>query len=188
MLFPLKIKLFLREIAFSTTNLDYVQIPDSWSTLVDHYSTVSIWAWHNLAITLAIFSKPFNNSHFKNAGSLVHETGVAIGDMAELSRDAKQIREVVNKLSNFKLDSTELTCLKAICLFRPGKRKTLHRVNYQKVEFDWWVSDVVGLTQHSQIEMLQDQSHLMLQEYCQQNTTGIACKVGSNIGGLCKIR
>ena len=67
---------------------------------------------------------------------MVHETGVAIGDMAELSRDAKQIREVVNKLSNFKLDSTELTCLKAICLFRPGKRKTLHRVNYQKVEFD----------------------------------------------------
>ena len=111
-----------------------------------------------------------------------------MGDMAELSRDAKQIREVVNKLSNFKLDSTELTCLKAICLFRPGKRKKLGKINYRMDEFDWWVSDVVGLTQHSQIEMLQDQSHLMLQEYCQQNTTGIACKVGANIEGLNKIK
>ena len=67
---------------------------------------------------------------------MVHETGVAIGDLAELSREARQIREVVNKLSNFKLDSTELTCLKAICLFRPGKRKKHGKVNYQMDDFD----------------------------------------------------
>ena len=55
------------------------------------------------------------------------------------------ISEMVTRISQLRLDHTEYTCLKALVLFKP---------------------EVLNLKQHLQVEVLQDQTHLMLQEYC----------------------
>ena len=52
---------------------------------------------------------------------------------------------MVTRISQLRLDHTEYTCLKALVLFKP---------------------EVMKLKQHLQVEVLQDQAHLMLQEYC----------------------
>ena len=49
---------------------------------------------------------------------------------------------MVARLTQLRLDHTEYTCLKALVLFKP---------------------EVVGLKQGLQVEVLQDQTHLMLQ-------------------------
>ena len=53
-----------------------------------------------------------------------------------------QLTEMVARLNQLRLDHTEYTCLKALVLFKP---------------------EVVGLKQGLQVEVLQDQTHLMLQ-------------------------
>ena len=53
-----------------------------------------------------------------------------------------QLTEMVARLTQLRLDHTEYTCLKALVLFKP---------------------EVVGLKQGLQVEVLQDQTHLMLQ-------------------------
>ena len=55
-----------------------------------------------------------------------------------------QLTEMVARLTQLRLDHTEYTCLKALVLFKP---------------------EVVGLKQGLQVEVLQDQTHLMLQVY-----------------------
>ena len=77
--------------------------------------------------------------------NLVRESFAAREDFPKLSADAKHLKDVTSKLVNLRLDHTEFTCLKALALFKP---------------------DVCGLRNHVQVEVLQDQTHLMLQEYC----------------------
>ena len=77
--------------------------------------------------------------------SLLRESFAPREDFPKLSADAKHLKDVTSKLVNLRLDHTEFTCLKALVLFKP---------------------DVCGLRNHVQVEVLQDQTHLMLQEYC----------------------
>ena len=55
------------------------------------------------------------------------------------------LRATVHRISQLALDHTEFTCLKALVLFNPEQ---------------------AGLAAPLQVEVLQDQTHLMLQEYC----------------------
>ena len=80
-----------------------------------------------------------------NAQTLILLVGAPREDFPKLSADAKHLKDVTSKLVNLRLDHTEFTCLKALALFKP---------------------DVCGLRNHVQVEVLQDQTHLMLQEYC----------------------
>ena len=82
---------------------------------------------------------------FNFTGNLVRESFAPREDYPKLSADAKHLKDVTSKLVNLRLDHTEFTCLKALALFKP---------------------DVCGLRNHVQVEVLQDQTHLMLQEYC----------------------
>ena len=50
--------------------------------------------------------------------------------------------KMIAKIRFFSMDPTEYTCIKALLLFQPN---------------------LINLTQKSQIELLQDQTHLMLQ-------------------------
>ena len=59
-----------------------------------------------------------------------------------------ELRQAVSRISQLALDHTEFTCLKALVLFNP---------------------DTSGLSHTLQVEVLQDQTHLMLQEYCSAN-------------------
>ena len=121
----------------------------------------------------------------KLIGALIRDCG-ADGDDFSLARDAKLIKEAVTKLCSFKLDNTEFTCLKALCLFKPGQPEKITNNFSDVLTKTFYDTDISGLSQQAQIEMLQDQSHLMLQEYCQNN-----CKpgsVGGGITGLSKIR
>ena len=77
--------------------------------------------------------------------NLLRESFAPREDFPKLSADAKHLKDVTSKLVNLRLDHTEFTCLKALVLFKP---------------------DVCGLRNHVQVEVLQDQTHLMLQEYC----------------------
>ena len=49
-------------------------------------------------------------------------------DQDSLLTEARQIRDVVNKLDGFKLDYTEYTCLKALALFKPGNNAELDTI------------------------------------------------------------
>ncbi|KAL3282879.1 hypothetical protein HHI36_006038 [Cryptolaemus montrouzieri] len=64
-----------------------------------------------------------------------------------LEEDARKLREVINRLTLLRLDHTEHACLKALVLFKAECR---------------------GLCEPSHIELLQDQTHMMLHEYCNQ--------------------
>ncbi|XP_045470371.1 nuclear receptor subfamily 2 group E member 1-like [Harmonia axyridis] len=64
-----------------------------------------------------------------------------------LEDDARKLREIINRLTVLRLDHTEHACLKALVLFK---------------------ADCRGLCEPSHIELLQDQTHMMLQEYCGQ--------------------
>ena len=61
------------------------------------------------------------------------------------TEDGTELRQAVSRISQLGLDHTEFTCLKALVLFNP---------------------DISGLSHSLQVEVLQDQTHLMLQEYC----------------------
>ena len=82
--------------------------------------------------------------HFDEA-LLVRDSLVTPEEQNKLLADAKQLKDVTGKLTHLRLDHTEFTCLKALSLFKP---------------------DVQGLRNNLQVELLQDQTHLMLQEYC----------------------
>ena len=64
---------------------------------------------------------------------------------SDLADEITELCEIVARISQLRLDHTEYTCLKALVLFKP---------------------EVLSLKQPLQVEVLQDQTHLMLQEYC----------------------
>ncbi|CAH1369031.1 photoreceptor-specific nuclear receptor-like isoform X2 [Tenebrio molitor] len=66
---------------------------------------------------------------------------------AALEEDARRLREIITRLTLLRVDHTEHACLKALVLFK---------------------SECRGLCEPSHVELLQDQTHVMLHEYCSQ--------------------
>lgn len=64
-----------------------------------------------------------------------------------LEEDARKLREIITRLSLLRVDHTEHACLKALVLFKAECR---------------------GLCEPTHVELLQDQTHVMLHEYCVQ--------------------
>lgn len=64
-----------------------------------------------------------------------------------LEEDARKLREIITRLSLLRVDHTEHACLKALVLFKAECR---------------------GLCEPTHVELLQDQTHVMLHEYCNQ--------------------
>ncbi|KAK6617432.1 hypothetical protein RUM43_014441 [Polyplax serrata] len=62
-----------------------------------------------------------------------------------LEKEAKKLKQVIAKFTALKVDHTEYACLKALTLFK---------------------TEMTGLKDHAQVEMLQDQTHVMLHDYC----------------------
>ncbi|XP_075213695.1 photoreceptor-specific nuclear receptor-like [Lycorma delicatula] len=81
----------------------------------------------------------------------VDEAFLVRGCLAPVSRhlvleeDARKLRETITKFSAMRVDHTEYACLKALILFKAETR---------------------GLREPVHIELLQDQTHIMLHEYC----------------------
>ncbi|XP_039279594.1 nuclear receptor subfamily 2 group F member 1-B-like [Nilaparvata lugens] len=78
-------------------------------------------------------------------GFLVHGSIAPVSRHAVLEEHARKMRETISKFSTLRVDHTEYACLKALILFKPGAR---------------------GLREPIHIELLQDQTHVMLHEYC----------------------
>lgn len=76
---------------------------------------------------------------------LLRDSFTPLNQQDELCDEITELCEMVTRISQLRLDHTEYTCLKALVLFKP---------------------EVLNLKQHLQVEVLQDQTHLMLQEYC----------------------
>ncbi|KAL1490404.1 hypothetical protein ABEB36_013109 [Hypothenemus hampei] len=64
-----------------------------------------------------------------------------------LEEDARKLKEVISRLNILRVDHTEHACLKALVLFKAESR---------------------GLCEPSHVELLQDQTHVMLHEYCSE--------------------
>ncbi|XP_019872455.2 nuclear receptor subfamily 2 group E member 1-like [Aethina tumida] len=64
-----------------------------------------------------------------------------------LEEDARKLREIITRLNLLRVDHTEHACLKALVLFKAECR---------------------GLCEPAHVELLQDQTHVMLHEYCSQ--------------------
>ncbi|RZB40586.1 nuclear receptor subfamily 2 group E member 1-like [Asbolus verrucosus] len=64
-----------------------------------------------------------------------------------LEEDARRLREIITRLTLLRVDHTEHACLKALVLFK---------------------SECRGLCEPTHVELLQDQTHVMLHEYCSQ--------------------
>ncbi|CAG9862921.1 unnamed protein product [Phyllotreta striolata] len=69
---------------------------------------------------------------------------------AILEEDARKLKDIIIRLNLLKVDHTEYACLKALVLFKAESR---------------------GLCEPTHVEMLQDQTHVMLHEYCSQKHT-----------------
>ena len=76
---------------------------------------------------------------------LLRDSFTPLNQQDELSDEITVLCEMVMRISQLRLDHTKFTCMKALVLFKP---------------------EVLNLKQHLQVEVLQDQTHLMLQEYC----------------------
>eukprot|EP00094_Tigriopus_californicus_P013144 TCALIF_12711-PA protein Name:"Similar to nr2e1 Nuclear receptor subfamily 2 group E member 1 (Xenopus laevis)" AED:0.12 eAED:0.12 QI:0/0.57/0.37/0.87/0.85/0.87/8/59/587 len=98
-------------------------------------------AWSQLfVIGLAQWSISFDE------GGIVNDSICPEDQKPSFLSQARRLKDLVTKISTLRLDHTEYTCLKAIILFKP---------------------EISGIRQTNQVELLQDQTHLMLQEYCQ---------------------
>ncbi|ODM95917.1 Protein tailless [Orchesella cincta] len=78
-------------------------------------------------------------------GALVSGSVVPRTRHSALLVDARLLRETLERVQSIRPDHTELACLKALVLFKP---------------------EIPTLREQMQVEMLQDQTHVMLQEYC----------------------
>ncbi|KDR24490.1 Photoreceptor-specific nuclear receptor [Zootermopsis nevadensis] len=81
----------------------------------------------------------------------VDEESLVNGAVAPASRhevleeDARRLRDTISRFVLLRVDHTEFACLKALVLFKAGTR---------------------GLRDAAHVELLQDQTHVMLHEYC----------------------
>ena len=85
------------------------------------------------------------NYTFARLVSLVRECLRGVEEHPNLIVQARQLKDLIAKFNALRVDHTEYTCLKALVLFKP---------------------DLAGLQHHVQVELLQDQTNAMLQEYC----------------------
>ncbi|KAF5297718.1 hypothetical protein FQA39_LY12049 [Lamprigera yunnana] len=74
-----------------------------------------------------------------------------------LEEDARKLHEIIARLNNLRVDHTEHACLKALVLFKAECR---------------------GLCEPNHIEVLQDQTHVMLHEYCTQKYSSYKGRFG----------
>lgn len=76
-------------------------------------------------------------------------TNTSATNQPRLEEDARRLRDVINRLTLLRVDHTEHACLKALVLFKAECR---------------------GLCEAAHVELLQDQTHVMLHEYCAQRS------------------
>ena len=62
--------------------------------------------------------------------SLVRESLRSVEDHPALIEQARQLKDLITKLSSLRLDQTEFTCLKALVLFRPGRRNLWNSLHW----------------------------------------------------------
>ncbi|CAH1129456.1 unnamed protein product [Ceutorhynchus assimilis] len=74
-----------------------------------------------------------------------------------LEDEARKLREVISRLNMLRVDHTEHACLKALVLFKAECR---------------------GLCEPTHVELLQDQTHVMLHEYCAQRQSHHKARFG----------
>ncbi|XP_060517052.1 nuclear receptor subfamily 2 group E member 1-like [Cylas formicarius] len=74
-----------------------------------------------------------------------------------LEQDARKLREVISRLTMLRVDHTEHAYLKALVLFKAESR---------------------GLCEPAHVELLQDQTHVMLHEYCTQRQNNHKSRFG----------
>lgn len=75
--------------------------------------------WSQLRVLVWVAPKDERNDVI--AVALVRDSLAPAAEQGGLLAEARQLREVVGKISALRLDHTEFTCLKAIMLFKPGK-------------------------------------------------------------------
>ncbi|XP_071512883.1 photoreceptor-specific nuclear receptor-like isoform X2 [Panulirus ornatus] len=89
-------------------------------------------------------------------GNLVRGAGVSAEHEAALAREVEAMKDVITRLHALRVDHTEYACLKALILFRPEAR---------------------GLRDGYGVEVLQDQTQLMLHEYLASKVCGAGGRV-----------
>ncbi|XP_047500746.1 nuclear receptor subfamily 2 group E member 1-like [Penaeus chinensis] len=89
-------------------------------------------------------------------GSLVRASGASPEQQAALGREVVAMRDIITRLHALRVDHTEYACLKALILFRPEAR---------------------GLRDGYGVEVLQDQTQLMLHEYLASKVCGAGGRV-----------
>ncbi|XP_060553395.1 photoreceptor-specific nuclear receptor-like, partial [Ruditapes philippinarum] len=87
-----------------------------------------------------------------DTSSLMSAIGVSTTDQSEratvLYSQIRMLQEIILRFAAMRIDSTEYACLKALVLFK---------------------SEIKGLRDYLQVELLQDQTQVMLSEYCFSN-------------------
>ncbi|KAL4219654.1 hypothetical protein ACF0H5_022226 [Mactra antiquata] len=93
--------------------------------------------------------------------ALMSALGFSVTDQSDramvLHSHIRALQEVILRFSALRVDSTEYACLKALVLFK---------------------SEVKGLRDYLQVEMLQDQSQVMLTDYCYTNQPSSKVRFG----------
>ncbi|KAB0798531.1 hypothetical protein PPYR_09524 [Photinus pyralis] len=85
----------------------------------------------------------------------------------ELEEDARKLHEVITRLTLLRVDHTEHAFLKALVLFKGDSR---------------------GLCEPNHVELLQDQTHVMLHEYCSQKYTSYKGRFGKLLLSLLAVQ
>ncbi|XP_071451821.1 photoreceptor-specific nuclear receptor-like [Hetaerina americana] len=106
--------------------------------------TRELWGFRNVSLFLSALPHPNNVVSLVTASSSQRSSG-GISTDAELAREARRLRDTVERFRSLNVDYTEYACLKALVLFKPDTR---------------------GLRNSKQVESLQEQTHIMLLEYC----------------------
>ncbi|XP_050315179.1 nuclear receptor subfamily 2 group E member 1-like [Anthonomus grandis grandis] len=109
-------------------------------------------SWNELFIlTAAQWSLPIDEV------VLAHNANASTTRQTVLEEDARKLRDIISKLNLLRVDHTEHACLKALVLFK---------------------SDCRGLCEPTHVELLQDQTHVMLHEYCNQRQSHAKARFG----------
>ncbi|KAG8223971.1 hypothetical protein J437_LFUL005584 [Ladona fulva] len=122
-------------------------------------------AWSELfVLSAAQWSLPIDEA------TLVAGATASAARHSILSHDARRLRETVTRFNSLRVDHTEYACLKALVLFKP--------VFGQLLRFGlcsdggaagvdaFFGTDTRGLRNAKEVESLQEQTHIMLLEYC----------------------
>ena len=83
----------------------------------------------------------------------------------------RKLKDLTVRFHILQVDSTEFTCLKALTLFKPGTFSTKLVFEEREVENATTKCDICfletsALQDHLHVEILQDQTQMMLFEYC----------------------